>query len=210
MDIRTGRTHRADDDAIEQWVEADEAGLRTEPRRLTQCYADLSASPWRRHEANGIPYAGPPSLPRSRHAGCIGHCPRRYAVTGHAAGNRRAAHARHALEAARGRQLVVTYQDRVTEVQLGDRVTMRIWFRKHGGRVVYIPGVSPVNPTMERDGLSWVGVRLEEGGFVSTLVDPRDGYLRGRLKFVGRDPKGVVELKPEEDPQGDDSFAAPF
>jgi hypothetical protein len=26
--------------AIQQWVEADEAGLHTVPRRLTQCWAD--------------------------------------------------------------------------------------------------------------------------------------------------------------------------
>jgi hypothetical protein len=105
---------------------------------------------------------------------------------------------------------MITYKDRATPVQLGDRVEMRIWFRKHCGRVVYLPGVSPLNPTMERDGLRWVGVRLEEGGFVSALVDPEAEYLRSRLVFVRQDGEGVVELKPGEDPHRDDSFAAPF
>ena len=105
---------------------------------------------------------------------------------------------------------MITYKDRVTPVQLGDHVETRIWFRKHGGRVVYVPGVSPLNRNMERDGLRWIGVRLEEGGFLSALVDPGQDYLRSRLHFVCRDSEGVAELKPEEDPLGEDSFAAPF
>jgi hypothetical protein len=105
---------------------------------------------------------------------------------------------------------MITYKDRVTPVQLGDRVTIRIWLRKHRGRIVYVPGVSPLNKTMERDGLRWVGVRLEEGGFLSAVVDLHQGFLRSRLTFVGRDRVGCAELKPDEDPHGDDSFAAPF
>lgn len=73
---------------------------------------------------------------------------------------------------------MITYKDRVTPVQLGDRVETRIWSRRPGGRVVCIPGVSPLNGS--------------------------------RLRFVRRDSEGVAELKPEEDPHGDDSFAAPF
>src|SRR4029450_3922380 len=45
MDIGTGRTHRAGNDAAEQWVEADEAGLRTEPRRLTLGVRRTAGSP---------------------------------------------------------------------------------------------------------------------------------------------------------------------
>jgi hypothetical protein len=105
---------------------------------------------------------------------------------------------------------VITYKDRVTNVNLGDRVTSRIWFRQHAGRVVYVPGVSAFNATMEFNGLRWVGVRLEEGGFMSLVVDPREEYLRGRVTFVGRDPEAIPELKPGEDPHRGDSFGAPF
>ena len=105
---------------------------------------------------------------------------------------------------------MITYKDCVTPVQLGDHVETRIWFRRHRGRVVYIPGVSPLNGNMERDGLRWVGVRLEEGGFLSAVVDPEQDRLRSRLRFVCRDSEGVAELKPEEDPHGEDSFAGPF
>ena len=105
---------------------------------------------------------------------------------------------------------VITYKDRVTRVELGDRVQMRIWLRKYRGRIVYIPGVSPFNPAMEFDGLRWVGARLEEGGFVSAFVDSDRNFLRSRLIFVGRDTDGIIELQPDEDPHHDDSFAAPF
>jgi hypothetical protein len=104
---------------------------------------------------------------------------------------------------------VITYKDRLTPVQLGDRVETRIWLRKHRGRVVYVPDLSPLNAAMERDGLRWVGVRLEEGGFFGAVVDPDAHYLRSRLVLISRDADHVAELKADEDPYGNDSFAAP-
>jgi hypothetical protein len=95
---------------------------------------------------------------------------------------------------------MITYRDRVTPVELGDRVQMRVVFRKHRGRVVYVPGVSRLNAAMEYNGLRWVGVRLEEGGFVSLVVDPDAGHLRNRVALLGRDTTGVAELPPDEDP----------
>lgn len=105
---------------------------------------------------------------------------------------------------------MITYRDLVTAVELGDRVEARIWFRRHTGRVVYLPGVSSLNRHMERDGLRWVGVRLDEGGFLSAVVDPERGCLRDKLRFLGRDSQSVPGLAPEADPHGDDSFGAPF
>lgn len=102
---------------------------------------------------------------------------------------------------------MITYRDRVTPVELGDHVQMRIFFRKHLGRVVYLPGVSPFNPAMEYGGLRWVGVRLEEGGFASLVVDPDGGYLRNRVGFLGRATTGFTELPPEEDPHAERGHA---
>jgi hypothetical protein len=82
-------------------------------------------------------------------------------------------------------------------------------WRRRRGRVVYIPGISPLNPEMERGGLRWVGIRLVEGGFVSTVVDPDGQFLRKNERLVRRDPEGVVELKPDEDPHGPDDFISP-
>jgi hypothetical protein len=63
---------------------------------------------------------------------------------------------------------------------------------------------------MEFNGLRWVGVRLNEGGFVSVVVDPKSDRLRTRLKLVARDNENVEALEPNQDPHGGDSFAAPF
>ena len=98
---------------------------------------------------------------------------------------------------------VITYSDRVTPVQLGDRVRTRIWFSKKTGRVVYVPGISRLNANMEFNGLCWVGIRLDEGGFVSTVVDPKGAYLRRHEMLVERDPQGVAPLQEDEDPHAD-------
>jgi hypothetical protein len=62
---------------------------------------------------------------------------------------------------------------------------------------------------MERDGLTWVGIRLDEGGFVSTVVDPEGLYLRKNEKLLRHDPTGVGPVGPEEDPHGPDDFLSP-
>jgi hypothetical protein len=98
---------------------------------------------------------------------------------------------------------VVTYNDRVTPVQLGDHVLTRIWFRKRKGRVVYVPGISALNTNMEYNGLCWVGIRLDDGGFVSTVVDPGGAYLRHKEVLVERDPSGYPALAADEDPHAE-------
>jgi hypothetical protein len=103
---------------------------------------------------------------------------------------------------------MITYKDRRTQVELGDRVETRIFFRKHRGRVAYVPGVSRLNATMERDGLRWIGVRLDEGGFMSVGVDPDQNFAIGNLTFLSRDPLDVPEIGADQDPHGDDSFLA--
>jgi len=92
---------------------------------------------------------------------------------------------------------------------LGDVVETRVWFRKYLGRVVYVPGVSELNPEMERDGLQWVGVRLDRGGFVAKVIDPVEKYILKSLKLIRRSNEGYEKLRADEDPFGDDSFASP-
>lgn len=79
-----------------------------------------------------------------------------------------------------------------TEVKLGDVVETRFWllfyrFRERG-RVVYVPGVTPLHREFERDGLQWVGIRCEEDGTViGEVIDPKVGTLLKRVRFLGRD-----------------------
>lgn len=62
---------------------------------------------------------------------------------------------------------------------------------------------------MERGGLSWVGIRLDEGGFVSTLVDPDGHFLVKNEKLLRRDTSPFKGLKSDEDPHGPEDFLSP-
>lgn len=103
----------------------------------------------------------------------------------------------------------IYYSDRITPVMLGDVVETYVWFRKHRGRVVYVPGISKLNPEMERDGLKWIGIRLDEGGFMGQVVDPDGNFLVKPVILLKRDRGGFNELGQEEDPFGNDSFPTP-
>ena len=80
----------------------------------------------------------------------------------------------------------VFYRDRKTEVHIGDRVSIRSFLIRRTGTVGYVPGVSPKKPEMENLGLCWVGIALDKGGFVSTVVVPETGSLKTSVKFLGR------------------------
>ena len=85
-------------------------------------------------------------------------------------------------------------------VALGDRVRLRVLFRRETGTVVYVPGVSRQNPHMEYNGLCWVGIRLESGGFVGTVVHPKTAWLKRKVQLLGRGAGTIGELGPDSDP----------
>ncbi len=74
-------------------------------------------------------------------------------------------------------------------VKLGDTVNFKTWieFWKgwQNGVVKYVPGLSPLNPRHERDGLKWVVIESGGGLEVGPLVDPKTGMLK-KIKFVSR------------------------
>ncbi len=98
----------------------------------------------------------------------------------------------------------IFYYDRKTQVMLGDHVRIRIWFKKHIGRVIYVPGVSKPNPTMEYGGLVDVGIQITDGPFVATVVDPQGSFLKKKILFLKRDSSGIVELDSQRDPFGEE------
>jgi hypothetical protein len=71
-------------------------------------------------------------------------------------------------------------------VQPGDQVETRVWFTRHKGRVVYVPGISPFNPQFEFNGLK--GVAIRSGNMlIGSIVDHRSGTLKKRVRFIERD-----------------------
>jgi hypothetical protein len=83
--------------------------------------------------------------------------------------------------------MMTHYFEGNTEVQVGDRVTLKVWFRKRVGRVVYVPDISAFNPEFEYNGMKWVGIRLEDRSLVATPILSATGNLKKKIKFVERD-----------------------
>jgi hypothetical protein len=83
--------------------------------------------------------------------------------------------------------MAVRYFDGNADVQLGDRVALRVLFRRRAGRVVYVPEVSSFNPEFEYDGMKWVGIRLDDRSLVATPVLTKTGNLKRKIRFLERD-----------------------
>lgn len=83
--------------------------------------------------------------------------------------------------------MIARYIDGETEVHLGDRVSVRVWCKRRAGRIVYVPGVSPLNPEFEYNGLRWAGVRLENSALLRTILRTKTGNLTRTVRFIARD-----------------------
>jgi hypothetical protein len=92
----------------------------------------------------------------------------------------------------------VTYYHEKTELNVGDFVKAKVWFRWRSGRVVYVPDISKSNPNMEYNGLQWVGVKIDDGPFMAVVVDPKERTLKKTVRFLGRGE--IEELSPDTDP----------
>ena len=81
---------------------------------------------------------------------------------------------------------IVTYFDGSTPVRPGDRVSVRIFFRRRAGEVIYVPGISQRRGTYEHSGLRWVGISLAGSWAVGTIVLPETGALQKSVRFIER------------------------
>ena len=92
----------------------------------------------------------------------------------------------------------VKYSDGLNDVQLGDRVRTRVLFRTRSGRVVYVPGISALNPEFEKNGMQWVGIRLDDQSLVATVVRHKTGRLKEKVEFISRDNSPCKLITPED------------
>ena len=81
-------------------------------------------------------------------------------------------------------------------VCLGDHVEIRGLLRRRRGRVNYVPGSSPPCQDMEFNGLIYVGIELEDGGIIATLVDPETFALKKSIQFLERNSGPIKEIQP--------------
>lgn len=99
-----------------------------------------------------------------------------------------------------GRSGFALYGDGTTQILPGDQVELRVWahlFKKEQGIVNYVPGISKLNRGMEHGGLTWVGIRLQDGMVVGHLVDPKTKRLKKGIRFLRR---GFTEDLPPDQP----------
>jgi hypothetical protein len=80
----------------------------------------------------------------------------------------------------------VTYADGITAVLPGDRVSVRLFFRRRAGEVIYVPGISKRRGSYEHNGLTWVGISLPDGWAVGEIVLPETHGLKRSVRFHGR------------------------
>lgn len=92
--------------------------------------------------------------------------------------------------------MFVQYFDKVHEVNLGDRVSIKLWWRKRTGRVVYVPGISALNREFEYNGMRWVGIRLEDRSLVATPILHKTQTLKKKVRFVERDSSPCDLISP--------------
>jgi hypothetical protein len=93
---------------------------------------------------------------------------------------------RFSLPTASAPRTAVCYADGATPVAVGDEVTASSWQHKRTGRVEYVPGLSPREKEMECYGLSWVGIKLDSGGWLDMVVDPETSRLGKAVTLVSR------------------------
>ncbi len=81
------------------------------------------------------------------------------------------------------------------DVKVGDYVQFRawaeLWLRKRTGRVMFVPGISPPNPTLEYNGLKWISID-EEKMKIGGLVDPKTGVVK-KIRFLKRSDDELQE-----------------
>jgi hypothetical protein len=73
------------------------------------------------------------------------------------------------------------------EVRLGDRVSLRYWFRRRVGTVSYIPGISPPDPELEYEGVRQWAITLDAGTELAIGYfpeHPRAGQPKPSLRLL--------------------------
>ena len=85
------------------------------------------------------------------------------------------------------------------EVQIGDRLLIKRWFRQDlFGTVCYIPGISPAHPQLEYEDVKQWAICLDDGTFRVMGYYPESKYGQPSKKFVLQSRGTSGELKPDE------------
>jgi hypothetical protein len=92
------------------------------------------------------------------------------------------------------------YHGTSDEIQLGDRVRLKRWFRPDlPGVVCYIPGISPRHSDLEYEGVRQWAIRCDDGSVRPMGYDPESPYGQPTksIVFIGRG--SGTSLQPDEE-----------
>ena len=92
----------------------------------------------------------------------------------------------------------IWYHDGSSDVRLGDYVETVRFFRKRNGRVSYVPGISQVNPDFEFNGLTYIGIDLDDGSKIASIVNPVTKVLKKSIRFRTRMDDHFFGISSEE------------
>jgi hypothetical protein len=85
-----------------------------------------------------------------------------------------------------GESVAICYAGSDVAVRLGDQVEIKVWFKRRRGRIVYVPGLSPLNTQYEFNGLRWIAIRTHNM-LIGSIVHPQTEALKRKVKFIQRD-----------------------
>jgi hypothetical protein len=86
------------------------------------------------------------------------------------------------------------------EVQLGDRVRLKRWFRSDLlGVVCYIPGISPRHSDLEYEGVRQWAIRCDDGSVRPMSYDPKSPYGQPTKSIVFVCRGSESSLQPDEE-----------
>ena len=86
-------------------------------------------------------------------------------------------------------------------IRLGDRIQYSGFFRKRLGSVVYVPGQSPLNKSMEYGDVKLWAIQLDgQDNDVRTMgYFPPDEVVPRKIKFISRDNSNQKKLIREDE-----------
>jgi hypothetical protein len=95
---------------------------------------------------------------------------------------------------------ILNYYGTSMQIRVGDKIMYPKWFKKVPGTVVYVPGQSPVNKSMEYDDVKQWGIKLdsEPNDIIMLGYFPPDDVVPKRLEFVQRGDS-LKELSPDDE-----------
>lgn len=93
----------------------------------------------------------------------------------------------------------ITYFGGEIPVELGDRITMKSFFRSQSAKVIYVPGISEPSSNFGDEYVDEIGILTENNTVYGVFVDPDKREVKKTIVFVSRGESIDFDLNSELD-----------